>query len=151
MTLEGLHQFAVEHPRFRLSGTRRAVMKNLWTVAGALCRWGISCKLWIDGSFLTEKIDPHDVDFVVVLPENFHDAATPEQLAILEWLCEDIAQPAKKMLLCDAYALYEVSPGDPGYTDYLLDDALWKKTFGTSRQHEPKGMVVVALPEGDCV
>jgi hypothetical protein len=150
MTLERLHQVAVEHPRFKLSRTRQQVMRNLWVVAGSLCQWQINGELWIDGSFLTEKIDPPDIDFVVALSETFLNVATPEQLAIVNWLCEDNTQPAKTLLSCDSYAHYKQIPGDPGYGDYLVVDAHWKKHFGTSREHQPKGIAVIAIP-GGCV
>ena len=70
MSLEGLHALTVAHHRFVLSRTRPEIMRNLWIVAASLCNWAISCELWIDGSFLTEKIDPKDVDFMVVLSED---------------------------------------------------------------------------------
>ena len=115
MTLEKLHQLTVENARFSLSRTRAAIMRHLWTVAGCLSQWGIECDLWIDGSFLTEKIDPPDVDFLVLLPEGFSDAATSEQAVIIEWLCEDRAQLAKAMMACDAHSLEKIATGDLGH------------------------------------
>lgn len=145
VSLEELHQLTVENPRFPLSKTRAQIMKHLWTVAGCLCRWGIFADLWIDGSFLTEKIDPSDVDFVVVLPVGFLDTITQEQEKVLDWLCEDSTQPAKKTFSCDSYALYETDPSDPGHSDYLTMDAYWKKTFGHSIRGVQKGMALVRL------
>ncbi len=146
MSLEELYQFTVRNPRFTLSRTREQIMRNLWIVAGQLQRWRIGGELWVDGSFLTEKIDPGDVDFVLVLPEGFVRGATPEQIAIIEWLCEDNKQPAKRALLCDAYSLYRVPAGDPDYADFVALDAYWKKQFGTSRDGKRKGIISVALP-----
>jgi hypothetical protein len=148
MTLEQLHRFAVEQPRFRLSSTRQQIMRNLWTIAGCLCRWGISGELWIDGSFLTEKIDPPDVDFVVVVEETFFASATPEQESIMNWLCEDDTQPAKLAFTCDSYSLYRLPSTDPSYVSYAVLDAYWKKQFGTSRDGESKGMALIAVPGG---
>jgi hypothetical protein len=145
MTLEGLHQLTVEHPRFGLSSTRSQIMKNLWIVAGCLCRWRIHSDLWIDGSFLTEKIDPPDVDFMVVMPDGFLNSVSPEQEAVLNWLCEDTSQPAKAIFQCDSYSLYCTNSADPGYSDFLRQDAYWKKQFGESRRGDPKGMALIHL------
>lgn len=82
MTLEGLFAFAVSAGRFSLSGSRARIMNGLWIVAGQLSCWGIRCKLWIDGSFLTEKIDPKDVDLAVVLEPGFLDNANTEQIGM---------------------------------------------------------------------
>jgi hypothetical protein len=150
MTLEQLHRFAVEHPMFKLSSTRRRIMHNLWTVAGCLCRWKIHGELWIDGSFLTKKIDPPDVDLVIVVEETFFASATPEQESIMDWLCEEKTEPAKKAFDCDSYSLYRLPPMHPSYVSYVALDAYWKKQFGTSREGESKGMALIAVP-GDCV
>jgi hypothetical protein len=43
--------------------------------------------LWVDGSFLTEKIDPKDVDVVVAIDgDSVYDHGTPEQRATIDWV-----------------------------------------------------------------
>jgi hypothetical protein len=123
-------------------------MQNLWTVAALLCHWKIHGELWIDGSFLTEKIDPPDVDLVVVVEETYFATATPEQEKIMEWLCEDNSQPAKAAFNCDSYALYKVPLTDPAYPDYIRTDGYWRGQFGTSREGESKGMALIQVPSG---
>jgi hypothetical protein len=125
-------------------------MKNLWIVAACLCRWNIQGELWVDGSFLTEKIDPPDVDCVIVVSHACFATFSPEQEQIMNWLCEDNSQPAKAAFDCDSYGLYEVSSADPARPDYLLMDAYWKQQFGTSREGQAKGMARIKLPDG-CV
>ncbi len=149
MTLEGLHQIAVESPRFKLSSTRAQLMRHLWTVAGCICRWQIYGDLWIDGSFLTEKIDPDDVDFMIVMPGDFANKWTHEQRQIIGWFCEDKTEPAKAAFQCDSYALYVVADHvDPNYPDFLYLDAYWKKQFGVSRAGVEKGMALVRIFAG---
>jgi hypothetical protein len=148
MNLERLHWLTVERAKFRLSKTRPEIMRNLWIVAGSLCQMQITGELWVNGSFLTEKIDPRDVDFLVVLTEGFRSTISPQQQAVLEWLCEDTAQLPKSLLKCDAYGLYKAHPQDPDYPDYVALDAYWKSQFGISRQREPKGMALIPLPGG---
>jgi len=75
-------------------------MTGLRQVVARITESGISCVLWIDGSFLTEKIDPGDVDLVALVPSRFYDNGTDEQRAVAEWLSGSHNQP-KKLHRCD--------------------------------------------------
>jgi hypothetical protein len=37
---------------------------------GQLVRFGIHLEIWVNGSYLTEKPDPQDIDMVVLLPQS---------------------------------------------------------------------------------
>jgi hypothetical protein len=147
LTLTELHRIAVEHPRFRLSRTRAPIMKSLWTLAACITQQGVGNELWVDGSFLTEKIDPQDVDLILVLPENFESNASAEQLGVWNWW--DTSEP-KGMFQCDTYSLPRLPLSDPDYLLYLRLELYWKKWFGTSRQGRGKGIGRILLPDG-CV
>lgn len=126
-------------------------MKRLWTICACLARWGVGDELWIDGSFLTEKIDPNDVDLVLVIGEGFEERATPEQMAIWEWW-EDYTDDGDPMesFTCHTFVVAKLQPGHPHYAIYLEEDLKWKKFFGTSRDGEEKGIGRILLP-GGCV
>ena len=51
-----------------------------------LAQAGIVGELWINGSFLTEKVDPEDVDASLRISSALWDNASEEQRAVLEWL-----------------------------------------------------------------
>lgn len=85
MTLSELHEVVVEDTRFRISKTRTMLMKNLWTLCACLDRCGITGELRVDGSFLTEKIDPRDTDVVLSVDEGLDQSATAEQRVVLRW------------------------------------------------------------------
>jgi hypothetical protein len=120
-------------------------MKSLWTLAACLAQRNVGKELWIDGSFLTEKIDPKDADLILVLPEDFDNAASAEQLGICNWW--DGPEP-KRMFRCDTYSLPRIPLGDPAYLLYLRQELYWKKTFGTSRDGDAKGIGRILLPDG---
>jgi hypothetical protein len=124
-------------------------MRCLWVLAACLCRWGVGEELWIDASFLTEKIDPKDADVVLVLPEDFENTATEEQLGIWDWW-DDTHNDPKSLFKCDTFSLPRIPVGDPDYPLYLAQEVRWKKFFGTSRQGVSKGMGRIILPDG-CV
>ncbi len=123
-------------------------MKYIWTLAACLCRWGVGEELWIDGSFLTEKIDPKDADLVLVLHETFDVKASEAQLAIWDWW-DDSPEP-KALFRCDTFTVPKIPLGDPAYPFYLRQELHWKKFFGTSRDGSAKGISRILLPDG-CV
>jgi hypothetical protein len=81
MTLADLRKACVD--AFVLSRRRDPIMQSLeakcLAISGALLR----AEVWVDGSFLTHKIDPDDVDVVVVYNE-LSGGGTPEQLNIID-------------------------------------------------------------------
>jgi uncharacterized protein DUF6932 len=121
-------------------------MKDLWTMCGCLRRWGVGEELWIDGSFLTEEIDPKDVDLVLVLPERFEDTATDEQLGVWDWW--DDGHEAGELLKCDTFILAKLPIADPEFAEFARQEAGWKKWFGTNRQGRAKGIGRILLPDG---
>ena len=63
MDLDELKSMVVD--KFPLSKRRQELWNNLVKIVDKLKALKVPCKIWGDGSFLTEKIDPSDVDFVV--------------------------------------------------------------------------------------
>jgi hypothetical protein len=124
-------------------------MTGLWTLSACLIRWGVGEELWVDGSFLTEKIDPKDADLVLVLAENFENVATDEQLGVWDWW-DDAADEPKLMFRCHTFSVPKIPIGDPDHQVYLDQEAHWRKFFGTSREGQAKGIVRILLPDG-CV
>ena len=100
--------------------------------------------MWIDGSFLTKKFQPNDVDFVFCLSFGFAKNATPEQQAVLNWLSEQEAEKAKYY----SHIRYEYPEGDPNYSLGQTLRTYWFHQFGRSRQHESKGIAVLQIGSG---
>ena len=123
-------------------------MAHLRALCVRLCSWGAGEELWLNGSFLTEKIDPKDTDVVLVIEEHFQDHATPEQLELLKWW-DDSNEP-RELFRCDNFSLPKIPVGDSDHQVYLRYEAYWKGLFGTSRDGEPKGIGRILLPDG-CV
>ena len=69
--MAGLHEMAVPDMRtmcvanFPLSGTRAMIMEGLIAILKRLRTAGMGdADVWVNGSFLTKKIDPNDVDLL---------------------------------------------------------------------------------------
>jgi hypothetical protein len=138
MTLGDLRAMCVA--AFPLSTTRPPIMDGVEQVVNRLIGAGVKGHLWVDGSFLTEKIDPNDVD--CVLP---FDAAiqrgTPEGDAI-EWLA---VSPQRAQFYCDAYCFPVYPNGHPLYAHGVMAATYWVRQFGWSRGQDVKGIATVRL------
>jgi hypothetical protein len=103
---------------------------------------GILGELWVDGSFLTEKIDPEDSDVVLVVSDDHVTNATPAAHATLQWFAGDL----KPVYACDSYihVEYPQNHARRGYGEWMR--AYWIKQFGFSRAEEMKGIAVLTVP-----
>jgi hypothetical protein len=113
-------------------------MANLEAIIGCLNQTGMKAELWIDGSFLTEKLNPEDVDLVVCVDGKDFASFDAAQRAALDWVQTGNLWERYK---CDAYAFVRKRSPE-GEWIY----AYWLRQFGFSRANEMKGLVVVRLP-----
>lgn len=127
-------------------------MDGLTKVVTELLELGIEAKIWIDGSFATQKNDPSDVDILVEVSGEFYDAATAQQRQLLDGLNDNIY---KKTLKVDSrtWNVFD-DKGHPDYWDSIWMQAYWLKVFGFYRDdgpnvHETKGIPILTLPGCD--
>jgi Family of unknown function (DUF6932) len=130
---------------FPLSKSRPTIMRGLEGVVGRLVHDHIVGSLWIDGSFLTEKIDPEDVDLLLQLSIGFVQAMTPAQFAAVQWYVE----PARRTThWCDTYRTTWFPVGHPNHPRWLRMRDYWARQYGFSRKNEAKGIAIVELTGG---
>ena len=124
---------------FPLSTTRRKIMDGLRLVTRRLLSARINGELWINGSFLTEKIDPRDSDVVLVADHKYVDTGcTLLQKKTIEWINANL----KAKHLCDSYVFFNFPKGHPYEAVGEWMRAYWIKQYGFSRSEQPKGIVV---------
>ena len=143
MSLADLKRLCVAE--FPLSKRRDPIMRSLESLLAGLSGAAIKAQVWIDGSFLTKKIDPDDVDLVVAVQEQdfLQSWADPAGRDVLERIArKEFTNPVK----CDSYINLEFPPGSPRYAFGQKQRDYWLKTFGESRGGEKKGMAVVEVP-----
>lgn len=106
---EGLHPMPLEQVRdlcvakFPLSKSREPIMIGLERLVGELEGRSVQTDVWVDGSFVTEKIDPEDVDLVLCTDGRVYDEGTEEQRAMLHTVNANL----KNTLGCDSYLFLE--------------------------------------------
>ena len=115
-------------------------MQAIETICGALTDAQVESAVWIDGSFLTEKIDPADADLVVCVELSQISAAVPDKFAALDMVNK------RRFEGCHSHIQINYPESHPGYWTGDFMQAYWKRQFGFSRSHELKGIAVVKTP-----
>ena len=112
-------------------------MVGLRAMVGLLTVDGIRGNLWVDGSFITKKLEPDDVDVVLELSESTE--ITPEQRHRLKWFGSrqpaDVTQK-RADYWCDCYVTL------------LSKHHYWLRQFGRDRSANPKGVIVLHINGG---
>ena len=128
--------------RFPLSKRRESIMHSLEALLANLSSAGVKAEAWINGSFLTEKIDPDDVDLVVLVQQ----PDWPSDQGGKEALARVARQEFKNPLKCDSYLSIEYPAGHPLNAFGLKQRDYWLKQFGESRGGTNKGLAVLDIP-----
>lgn len=137
-TLADLRRLCVN--RFPESITRPSLMDNLQKVIELLGSKNVVAEVWIDGSFLTEKLNPDDVDLVVIVEASDYANALPETKAFVAWFGSNSMYARFK---CDNYLF--VRDDSSTQSDYV--HAYWLRQFGFSRGNQMKGIAVLRSPQ----
>ena len=113
---------------------------NLCTEILDLCA---EVEQWINGSFVTNKLDPNDLDLVNIIPKRIVDSISEQQIDIFLLLID--GPQAKHQYMCDSYFVPLVDRDDPLWPkiEKMLD--YWEKWWGEDRNGLPKGKVRVYL------
>ena len=128
---------------FPLSTTRTNILLGLMEVIAILDEVRIEGALWIDGSFVTKKIDPSDVDIVLQLKAEFVYGCSPVQQQVLSWFAHD---DLKEDFRCHSFVVIEYPEGHYLHASGEQQRIEWLDWFGTSRSGDPKGIGVIQLP-----
>jgi hypothetical protein len=125
--------------RFSDSVTRRRILQSLEGVITEINQQSIQGRIWIDGSFLTEKLNPDDADIALVISGAAFRSLTPAQRSYFDAF--------RKTSLYDRYRIDNygvvIDESDPR-GDWVL--AYWLRQFGFSRSNEMKGILDVHVP-----
>lgn len=145
----GLHKMAAVELRaitvdkFPHSIIRKVHWENFLEVVEKLRLAGLHCEIWVDGSFLTEKIEPGDVDIVVDFP-----IATIEQLNdVQRLLIDDLKNRAYKIgKRLHTFVMFTAGQGHNFYEASRISHEQWQKDFGFSYLgKQPKGIAVIEV------
>jgi hypothetical protein len=143
MTMKALRQLCVDG--FPLSERRPALMVGLEKVVGKLTESNINGDLWIDGSFLTKKIEPDDVDFTLRLDSVLCDKMTEDQFRTIQLV--NSPTYLKASYQCHGFVWITYPEDDQRYWEGEWQRAYWIRQWGFSRGQDKKGIALIKLPE----
>ena len=129
---------------FPHSQSRPAIMVGLEHLVDSLMSAGVEGELWVNGSFLTRKTDPVDVDVVLRVESEFFDSATSAQLDAIERI-EVEHDMLKTNYLCDAYTFVEYPLGHPLHSVGQDNRDYWEDMWSHDRRRNQKGFAVITL------
>ena len=125
---------------FPTSQRRSLIVDALWNFAAEVLTVGIPYEFWVDGSFVTTKVNPNDADLVLFLQIPHMNILGPRVTAFRQ----------KYAGLLDIYFAYAASP-DNGkqtnphdYSKIVNDRNYWRGQFGFDRTDTPKGIVRIS-------
>jgi len=145
-TLGELEQLCVTD--FPLSRSRAPIFVGFRRLVEHLSTLAIQGDLWVDGSFVTRKIEPGDIDVALSLTTTFWASAVPAQRTLLSWFgSTDGATRAniKRDYSCDSYVFVDIPAGQPGYPGRDMRQ-YWLDQFGSDRSGNVKGIAVLSIP-----
>jgi len=121
------------------SSNRRPILMNCFKqFIICLKRTGVDCTLWVDGSFVTKKVEPDDIDIVVLFDPKAVDALSPIQQNTFAVLTNNANCKAKFYL--DAYFINIEDTDNKAY---------WRGLFSFQRDEEtPKGVIKMEIKHG---
>jgi len=136
MTIVQLHALAVAP--FPLDLRRAELHRKFTTWAGTLHSTGVAGTLWVDGSFLTEKGGPDDIDCVLWNPGWANPPIAPTANALVQKILEKAH--AKSQFGIDLY-IENTTP-----TNVFHREAYWKGVFGFAHDRiTAKGFAEISI------
>ena len=122
-------------------------MDGFRRIVAMLEKENVPCELVVDGSYLTEEIEPDDIDFAVVVTPEFYEHCTGAQRQLLDWIGDNKDIPATH--LCDCYLCVTYKEGDPEWFEGIYDRAWWIDFFAESVVFKrDRGIAIVKLGMG---
>jgi hypothetical protein len=99
---------------------------------------GLKCNLWIDGSFLTKKIEPNDVDLAIEYDFSLNSNIVAQNI-IVNMTNNPSKNSFQQATLLDVYCF---DTNDAKFRPY------WLGQFGFSRETTPKGILLIKINGG---
>ncbi len=143
MTLEAIQKLCVLP--FDTSPTREALMRSLEAFVSALRQHVVACEIWIDGSFLSQKVDPEDIDLALIVQGEVYDSLPGVTQAAIDAM-EDGERFRPNL---HVFPIVTRPMGHPNFS--LIEGAVrdWAQWWCVARGGWLKGMPVIRLGETD--
>jgi hypothetical protein len=130
---------------FSTSKSRQKLFYAFEEMVQQFLRERMCCDFLINGSFLTQKIDPSDVDIAVRVDVDFHDSMTASQHVLV-----DAANNEGYISGIDSYVYVSYPRDHVLYDTNANERETWAEQWGLEHSEQwLKGMAVLRLGETD--
>lgn len=129
---------------FQNSTTRRRLFDQALELLDAIRQIVPVSALWIDGSFVTTKEDPGDIDLVTHLDGEALDVLKPVDQMLLGGLVG--GHWSRDRSGCDSFAVSVYPTGHSARNAYEATMSWWDSFFGKDRAGNVKGYVELEIP-----
>ncbi len=130
--------------RFPNSKSRRIIFDAFKNLLNEIKRRQLTCEMWIDGSYLTEKIEPNDIDLSIII--NFNTLSSKDN-DNYDFIMKHLNSGRKFHPLLDTYVAIEFNQDDPRSKTSNL--SYWAELWGVDREKFLKGFAVIKIGESD--
>jgi hypothetical protein len=134
MDLDDLRRLCVDG--FPTSTNRKSLADAFEEVVDSAAECALSYEIWVDGSFLTSKLDPADVDAVFV----FNPGAVAEAEYDAQALVQQIGKNLRDETGCDTYVVLAFPAGHPLHQEAVRRLQHWLAQFGYDRSGSPRAL-----------
>lgn len=126
---------------FPLSKTRAPIMAGFELLLEKLGKEGIKAEIWIDGSFISKKLNPSDIDILVCADAEIYDANSSVR-KVLDWLDQEDLKPT---YFCDSYLQLDYPDGHKNRVLSERTKTSWRRWFHTDRSGHPRGLAAILI------
>jgi hypothetical protein len=127
---------------FPTSTRRRPLFESFKVMRVAITRVVPIREQWLNGSFVTDKLEPADIDVVTIVEGSEFDALDGSAQMLLKGLVH--AKVTQYMHGCDSYLMAHYPAASSHRSTYDHAEAYWDGWFGVHRvDGRPKGYVQV--------
>lgn len=144
LTLDELKDLTVDS--FTRSKRRAQLFTELEALAYAAAKTRLSVEIWVDGSFLTSKREPDDIDFTLLLFADEIDALGPPEKRLAQDLISSVKVRAHGAGLHGFYTTV-FRRDDPRVSASKAD--YWAEFWQTDRSDYLKGIAVLKFGDTD--
>lgn len=114
---------------------RRELFSRFLILCSIINRWGVQVTLWLNGSFVSEKENPDDIDVALLYDGILDRSMSPANKSELQDLRNN-RMLTKLRYGCDFYVLD---------AEDFHDKAYWRGVFGFDKDDAPKGIIRLTL------
>lgn len=147
---QGFHRYQLDDLKslvvdpFEHSSSREPLWASFVQLLEDLKAADIKCVVWVDGSFVTQKIDPDDVDLVVEIEYDTMNTLNPSQRALVVNLRNQAFRQNPRKL--HTFVIFSAPIVHKAGASAAALRKKWEGTFGYSLiKKTPKGIVQVEV------